>query len=92
MDTCHFFDYNDGPNDRPGPAKSEWNKYLGQYQMFYYGHAMGPFTISIKNGYLYFDDQRCLEFEPGLFFVYDGATLDFRTETPKGSNIKLFKK
>lgn len=92
MDICNFFDYNDGPNDRLGPDKPEWNKYLGQYEMFYYGHAMGPFTISIKNGYLYFDDQRCLEFEPGLFFVYDGATLDFRTETPTGSNIKLFKK
>jgi len=92
MDTCHFFDYNDGPNDKPGPAKPVWKNYLGQYQMFYYGHEMGPFTISMKNGYLYFDDQRCLEFEPGLFFVYDGAALDFRTETPMGSNIKLFKK
>ena len=92
LDICQFFDYNDGPNDRPGPAKSEWNKYMGQYQMFYYDHVMGPFTISIKNGHLYFDDQRCLEFEPGLFFVYDGATLDFRGETVTGSNIKLFKK
>ena len=92
MDTCHFFDYNDGPNDRPGPDRPEWSKYLGQYQMFYFGKPMGPYTISKKNGYLYFEDQRCLEFEPGLFFVYDGAALDFRTETPTGSNIKLFKK
>jgi len=92
IDSCHYFDYNDGPNDRPGPAKPGWGKYLGQYQMFYFGKPMGPFTISLKKGYLYFDDQRCVEYEPGLFFVYDGAALDFRTARVTGSNIELYKK
>lgn len=59
--------------------------------MIYYNQVYGPIIAEIKNGYLYFDDQRGLEIEPGLFFLSDGGTLDFRGETPKFSNVNLFK-
>lgn len=86
-----YFDYNDGPNDKIGPASQRWNQYLGKYQMIYYNQAYGPLIAEIKNGYLYFDDQRCLEILPGLFYLFDGGTLDFRGEIPKLSNVNLFK-
>jgi hypothetical protein len=86
-----YFDYNDGPNDQFGPASPEWDHYLGNYQMTYYSQVYGPLIAEIKNGYLYFDDQRCLEIEPGLFYLSDGGTLDFRGNVPKLSNVNLLK-
>jgi CubicO group peptidase (beta-lactamase class C family) len=86
-----YFDYNDGPNDKIGPASHEWDQYLGKYQMIYYNQVYGPLIAEIKNGYLYFDDQRCIEIKPGLFYLSDGGTLDFRDAIPKLSNINLFK-
>ncbi|MFX1537059.1 MAG: serine hydrolase domain-containing protein, partial [Promethearchaeota archaeon] len=44
--------YNDGPNDKPGPNKTEWQDYLGIYQFQVYG-GTGHLALSIKNGYLY---------------------------------------
>jgi hypothetical protein len=88
---CNYFDYNDGPNDEIGPANQLWDQHLGKYQIMYYNQVYGPLVAEIKNGYLYFDDQRCLEIKQGLFLLPDGGTLDFRSEIPKFSNVNLFK-
>jgi hypothetical protein len=73
------------------PAPPEWDAYLGQYQMFYLGTSIGPVTISKKNGYLYYDDARCMEYEDGLFFRFDGEALDFRGETPTIGQRELYR-
>lgn len=87
----NYFDYNDGPNDKSGPANQGWYSYVGKYQIPYYNQAYGPLIAEIKNGYLYFDDQRCQEIKPGLFFLSDGSTLDFTGEMPKLSNVTMVK-
>jgi hypothetical protein len=40
----------------------------------------------------YFKDGKCREHEPGLFFLYDGEALDFRSDPPILGGIKLYKK
>jgi CubicO group peptidase (beta-lactamase class C family) len=86
-----YFPYNDGPNDITGTTSELWDQYLGKYQIIFYNQLTGLLIAEIKNGYLYFNDQRCVEIEPGLFFMPDGGTLDFRSDIPKFSNINLFK-
>lgn len=95
-DMCNFFDYNHGPNDKPGPNKPEWNVYLGDYVRKYHGREYQQYTILKKNGHLYLNDQygdmKCIEHEPGLFFTYNREALDFRGKVPTLGNIRLFKK
>jgi len=95
-DMCNFFDYNDGPNDKPGLDKPEWNVYLGDYVRKYHGKDYKKYTILKRNGNLYlkdpYGDMKCVEYEPGLFFTYYGEALDFRGNIPTLGNIKLFKK
>jgi len=92
MDICKYFGYNDGPNDLPGREKPEWERYLGEYQMLYSGQLLSPVTVSKRNGYLYYGNKRCLEYEPGLFFSCDdGEALDFRGSIPTFRNIKLYR-
>ena len=90
------WDYNDGPNDRPGPAKQEWNKYTGTYVIMQYGQIPVRCSISLVNGYLYFIDpvgnqSKLSEYEPGLFFSATGECLDFRGETPMLANYRVQK-
>ena len=73
-DIVRYFDYNDGPS----PDRPEWEPYLGQYRLFYLGTPIGPITISKRDGYLYYDESRCEEYEDGLFFQSDGEALDLR--------------
>jgi hypothetical protein len=83
--------YNDGPNDKPGPDKKAWVKYLGRYEWKQYGEIGGTFSIHRKNGFLYFDNLKLSEFKPGLFFSSTGEVLDLRSKTPTWRNIKLKK-
>ncbi len=95
-DMCNFFDYNDGPNDKPGLDKPEWNIYLGDYVRKYHGKDYQEYTVLKKNGHLYLKDQysdmKCVEYKPGLFFTCYGEALDFRGEIPTIGNIKLLEK
>jgi hypothetical protein len=86
-------DFNCLSDEPPGPDKPEWSKYLGEYQVLKYGVPYRfTATITVKNGYLYYNDFKCTEHEPGLFFGYDGEALDFRSQAPTFGNIRLFKK
>jgi CubicO group peptidase (beta-lactamase class C family) len=91
--TFNIFDFNYASDEPPGPDKPDWSKYLGDYEVLRYG-VPSPYTgsITVKNGYLYYNDIKCTEHEPGLFFCYDGVPLDFRSEPPTFGGIVLRKK
>ena len=86
-------DFNHGLSELPGPDKPEWSEYLGEYEVFRYGVPyLYTGTVSVKNGYLFYNDCKCEEYEQGLFFLYDGEALDFRSQPPTFANIVLHKK
>jgi CubicO group peptidase (beta-lactamase class C family) len=86
------WDYNEGPDDKPGANKPEWKKYLGTYRFKQYGKLRGTHRVHVKNGYMYFDRLRLVEeHQPGLFFSSTGEALDFRGKIPTWRNIKLEK-
>ncbi len=78
----HYLDFNDSPLDPPGPARPEWQKYVGEYDVMWEDLLASTATVTTRNGYLYFRDGKCREHEPGLFFLYDGEALDFRSTPP----------
>jgi CubicO group peptidase (beta-lactamase class C family) len=83
-------DYNDGPNDGPGPDKKEWDAHVGRYVIEMWGKPSQQVKIHRKNGYLYLDAIRLIvEHEPGLFFTSDGGAVDFRHTPPTWGNISL---
>jgi CubicO group peptidase (beta-lactamase class C family) len=83
-------DYNDGPNDPPGPDKGIWEKYVGDYSIDQWGRPLYPIKVHRKNGYLYIDTARMVvEHEPGLFFTSDGESVDFRATNLRWGNIPL---
>jgi CubicO group peptidase (beta-lactamase class C family) len=82
-------DYNDGPNDPPGPNLPAWEPYMGRYETELWGKPSDEFIIQRKNGYLYLNELRMIvETEPGLFFAADGEALDLRS-APTWRNIRL---
>ena len=86
------FDYNDGPHDKRGPNKKEWNDYIGQYSLSTWGQKVELLKVSKKNGYLYLDKLRLKEYQPGLFFSFTGEALDLRTKVPTWQNTRLMKR
>lgn len=83
-------DYNDGPNDPPGPNREEWNAFLGTYWVYFWNKPAYQVIIHRQNGYLYLDGIRLVnEFEPGLFFTSDGEAVDFRKGVPTWKNTPL---
>ncbi len=83
-------DYNDGPNDLPGPNKEEWDRYVGDYWVDYWGKPTNRVNVRRKNGYLYLNEVRLVdELEPALFFTSDGEAVDFRHDPPTWRNIPL---
>lgn len=83
-------DCNDGPNDVPGPDRKEWDKYLGEYWIHYWGKPASKVNLRRKNGYLYLNETRLVEeFEPGLFFTSDGEAVDFSKDPATWRNIPL---
>jgi hypothetical protein len=86
------FDYNDGPHDKQGPNKKEWNDYIGQYSLPTWGQKVELLKVSKKNGYLYLDKLRLEEYQPGLFFSSTGEALDLRKKVPNWRNIRLRKR
>ena len=85
-------DYNDGPNDEPGPNRPEWDKYLGKCETRRWGKLEYKISIHRKNGYLYGADIRFVgEFKPGMFATSDGETVDFTAVIPTWRSVPLFK-
>jgi CubicO group peptidase (beta-lactamase class C family) len=83
-------DYSEGPHDAPGPDKSTWERFLGDYQIYTWGLPSQRVKIHRKNGYLYLDETRLfVELEPGLFFAGDGEAVDFRHAEPTWRNVRL---
>jgi CubicO group peptidase (beta-lactamase class C family) len=92
--TCRYYDFHqpEKSQDRPGPDKPEWKRYLGRYRMLSWGRMQSSMLwISIRDGYLLCNNLRCIEFEPGLFFTFNGEALDFRGTIPTYRNIMLIK-
>ncbi len=87
----HYLDYNDSPLDPPGPARPEWQAYVGEYEVLWEDEPGSTATVEVRNGYLYFRDGKCEEHEPGLFFLYDGQSLDFRSSPPTFSYQEIKK-
>ena len=84
-------DYNDGPDDPAGPNSAAWDAIVGQYHIEQWGKPAQQFTVHRKNGYLYLNDWRLIEFEPNLFFAADGEAADFRSTEPTWRNIRLLR-
>jgi CubicO group peptidase (beta-lactamase class C family) len=82
-------DYNDGPEEPAGPNSPAWDAIVGQYQIDQWGRRAQQFIVHRKNGYLYLNDWRLIEFEPKLFFTADGEAVDFRRTEPTWRNIRL---
>ena len=83
-------DYNDGPDDTPGPDRKEWDAYLGNYAIHLWGKLIEDVKVYRKNGYLYFGELRLIvEEQPGLFFTCTGEAVDFRTAPVSVRNIRL---
>jgi CubicO group peptidase (beta-lactamase class C family) len=92
--SCRYYDFHrpEKSKDRPGPDKPEWKRYLGRYRMLAWGRMQSSLlSIRVKDGYLSCNNMRCTEFEPGLFFTFNGEALDFRGTIPTFRNIMLIK-
>jgi CubicO group peptidase (beta-lactamase class C family) len=89
----NIYDFNYAFDEPPGPDKPEWSQYLGEYVVLKYGVPY-KYTgnVSVRNGHLFYNECRCTEHEPGLFFSYDGDALDFRSEPPTFAGIVLHRK
>jgi len=88
----HHADFNDSPADPPGPAKSEWQEYLGSYDVIWEDEPDSVVEITLRNGYLYYRDGKAEEVEPGLFFHYNGEVLDFRSTPPTYATQEIRKR
>jgi CubicO group peptidase (beta-lactamase class C family) len=88
LNNGQVWDYIDGPNDKLGPNKEEWRKYLGRYGWKWHG-AEDSGSIHVQNGHLYFDDTKLREFEPGLFISSEGEVLDLRSVVPTWRSHKI---
>jgi hypothetical protein len=84
-------DYNDGPDDPAGPNSAAWDAIVGQYHIDQWGKPAQQLIVHRKNGYLFLNDWRLIEFEPNLFFAADGEAADFRSTEPTWRNIRLLR-
>jgi CubicO group peptidase (beta-lactamase class C family) len=83
-------DYNDGPNDAPGPNKPQWSAYEGKYWLHFWSRPRHEVIVHRQNGYLYLNGLRLVhELEPGLFFASDGEAVDFRSDRPTWRSVPL---
>lgn len=83
------WDFNDGPQDLPGPDLPEWKPFVGEYVATVWGKPVSKVRLERKNGYLYFDELRLEQHLPGLFFASNGEALDLRTRPPTFANARL---
>ena len=75
---AEYWPVNDTPHDGPGPARKEWNAYVGEYEGRSYG-AAATTRLELRNGWLYTTSgggQRLTPAGPGLFFTPDGESVE----------------
>ena len=89
---CNYRSFNDSPFDPPGPGKKEWQVYFGDYEVLWDNEPIAAISITQRNGYLYYGEAKCIEYEPGLFFTCDGEALDFRSDPPTAANLVMRRK
>jgi CubicO group peptidase (beta-lactamase class C family) len=76
----------DAPGDPPGPARPEWERYLGVYHARAYGNDTET-PVTLTNGYLYWNGKlKLTEYRPGLFFTPDGDSVQFGDDTVEYGN------
>jgi hypothetical protein len=86
-------DFNHGPDDPPGPNKTEWARYLGRYVIDQWGVPFLDIAIEQQNGYLTLNGTRLiLETDPGLFFTADVEVVDFRRGEATWKNLRLVRR
>lgn len=85
----HYLAFNDSPHDPPGPEKSHWQEYLGDYAVYWETELTETVSVTTRNGYLYLGERRCHEYARGLFFTNDGQAVDFRSKPPTWANLRL---
>ena len=88
----HYLEFNDSPQDPPGPDKPQWRQHVGEYDVLWEDDLASTVTVEIRNGYLYFRDGKCEELAPGLFVHYDGEVIDFRTTPTTYANQEIRRK
>jgi CubicO group peptidase (beta-lactamase class C family) len=88
----NIHDFNDAPADPPGPDKPHWSKYVGDYEPLRHSDPEDTVRVSVRNGYLYVSEDKCTEYEPGLFFTHDGEAFDLRSDPPTIANRRLRKR
>ena len=85
------WDYNDGPNDKPGPNKHDWYTKLGQYQIMNSTNTKILVDVHIKNGWLYLDNHKLREFRPWLFVDCKGHVLNLTQRHTTWNNLLIKK-
>ena len=88
---CNYRALNDSPFDPVGPGKKEWRRYFGDYEVLWDNEPTGTISITQRNGYLYYGEGKCTEYEPGLFFTCGGEAIDFRSDPPTAANLIIRK-
>jgi hypothetical protein len=84
-------DFQAGLEDPPGPDDSSWDGFIGFYPFQVNGLPGGVHRVLKKNGWLYIDHIKLIEYRPGLFFAAHGEALDFTGSVPTWRNIRLKK-
>ncbi len=73
------WDYNDGPNDKPGPNSQQFDKYIGEYGVYIGGNPIAKAVIEKKNGYLYISylnkSEKLSQIKPGVYANCNGELL-----------------
>jgi CubicO group peptidase (beta-lactamase class C family) len=80
--------YNDGSDDLSGPNKDSWQKYLGTYFINSCGVLLKQ-TVSIKNGYLYFNKLKTKEMGEGIFQLPNGELVNLNPGSLNYKNILM---
>lgn len=88
-DSYRWF-YNESFSDPFGPNESSWQKFIGTYDLYGYGPVIHE-SVSIKNGYIYFNDLKLREFGSGIFSAADGEMLVFNKGKVSWDNLPLIK-
>ena len=75
-----YLPVNDTPRATPGPNKSAWPRLAGKYVGTFIGSS-SEVKVSLKNGYLYLNDElRLAQTGPDFFIAADGEAVIFSDE------------
>ena len=88
----HHAEFNDSPTDPSGPARPEWQRYVGEYDVIWEDEPDSVVLVTVRNGYLYYRGGKAREVQPGLFIHYNGEVLDFRTTPPTYATQEIRKR